>query len=213
MRKTLLLFVAALCLGGCSSLKVIPEPIDGGTINTKDGTQALTKDGLAVTAGNAEISMYSENLEGAVSAFYVTVENQTDGEVNFSTDSFLLVDNDNRQYQTLTPEKVKEIVSKDTYYLIPYPYVGFYYLEDYQRTAFYNRFNSREPYFYELYPQDIFTKGFPSGGIIPKAKAGGLVYFRLDVKDKKSVKLLVYRNPAAKSAAPDFAFPFRISTK
>lgn len=211
MKKTLLLLLCLACLSGCGSLKVIPDTVAGGTVNPTDNSVTVAKEGIAITAKNADVNMFSANLEGTVSAFSVLIDNQTDGEIAFTADSFILLDNDNRQYLPLTPEKVKEIIARDTYYLIPYPYVGFYYLEDYEKASSYNRFNSRQPYFYEIYPQDIYTKALPSATIIPKAKAAGLVYFRVDLNDKKSLKLLAYKNASAKSAAPDFVFPFRIS--
>ena len=209
MKKILLLLCAVLSLAGCGSLKVVPDATAPGMVSA-DNSLSVSRDGVAMTVKHADVNMFSANLEGMVAAFSVQVENQTDGEITFAQDSFLLLDNDNRQYAPLTPEKVREIVTRDTYYLIPYPYVGFYYLEDYQKTSFYNRFNTREPYFYELYPQDIFTKGFPAGAIIPKAKVAGLIYFKIDLSDKKGVKLLAYRNKNAKSTAPDFEFPFSI---
>lgn len=210
MKKTLVFLFLALCLSGCSSLKVIPEPQENAVVNTAENSITSTNDGIAMTVKNADVNMYSENLEGTVMAFSIIIDNQTDKEVTFTPDSFRLLDGENRQYSPLTPEKVKEILSRDTYYLIPYPYVGFYYLEDYEKSAFYNRFNTKEPYFYEMYPQDIFTKALPAGSIIPKAKVAGLLYFRIDLNDHKLVKLLAYRDAAAK-AAPDFTFPFRIS--
>lgn len=210
MKKILLIFCAVLSLSGCGTMKVIPDAAAPGVVSADNGL-TMTKDGIALTVRHADVNMFSANLEGTVAAFSVQVENQTDGEVSFTPESFLLLDDGNRQYAAMTPEKVREIVARDTYYLIPYPYVGFYYLEDYQKTSFYNRFNSREPYFYELYPQDIFTKAFPAGTVIPKAKVIGLVYFRIDLNDKKGVKLLAFRDVKAKSSAPDFVFPFIIS--
>jgi hypothetical protein len=93
---------------------------------------------------------------------------------------------------------------------MPYPYVGFYYLEDYEKSSFYNRFTTDRPYFYEVYPQDIYTKAIPSGSIIPKAKVAGLVYFRIDLEGKKTVALKVYKKETSKSAPADFVFPFKI---
>lgn len=210
MRKTFIaIIIAAVCMYGCA-LKVIPEPVESGVINTKDNSQTLEKGGIAITVSCADTELQSYNLEGTVSAFSVLIDNKTDNETFFDSDSFLLVDNESRQYTPLTPEKVKEIVSRDSYYLIPYPYVGFYYLEDYEKSSFYNSFNSQIPYFYEIYPQDIYTKALPGGTIIPKAKVIGLVYFKIDLHDKRGVKLLVYKKGTPKSTVPDFMFPFII---
>ncbi len=210
MKRSFLSLAIVICfMTGCS-LKVLPVPVESGVVNQKESTQTLTKDSISITVGSADTQLYTYNLEGTVSAFSVLIDNQSNNEIPIDTDSFLLIDSDGNQYFPLTPEKVKEIISKDSYYLIPYPYVGFYYLEDYEKSSFYNTFNSQLPYFYEVYPQDIYTKAIASGTIIPKAKVAGLVYFKIDLSGKKGVKLLVYKKGTAKSAAPDFIFPFKI---
>jgi hypothetical protein len=197
-------------MAGCASLKVIPEPVQNGIVNEKENSLTITKDNISVTARSGDIEIVSYNLEGNVSSFFVIVDNQTNNELAISSDSFLLIDNDGRQYFPLTPEKVKEIIARDTYYLIPYPYVGFYYLEDYEKSSFYNRMTSDRPYFYEVYPQDIYTKSIPTGSIIPKAKVAGLVYFRIDLEGKKGVSLKLFKKDTPKSSTADFVFPFKI---
>lgn len=203
------LLLAFFIVSGCA-LKVIPEPADSGVINSKDNSQTITRNGVSLTVNNSDTEIDSYNLEGTVSAFQVTIDNQSEQEVAVDTEDFLLLDSDGRQYYPLTPEKVKEIISRDSYYLIPYPYVGFYYLEDYQKAYFNNQFDSQVPYYYEVYPQDIYTKALPGGTIIPHAKVSGLVYFKIEMRGKRGVKLLVYRKGASKSSPPEFAFPFRI---
>lgn len=211
MKKAVLLLLSVVCLYGCGSLKVIPDPGAAGTVNSADNSITVSKDNVAVTAKNADVNMFSGNFEGTVSAFSIVIENNTENEIVFSSESFLLLDHDNRQYLPLAPEKVKEMLSRDTYYLIPYPYVGFYYLEDYEKSTSLNRFNAKQPYFYELYPQDIFTRALPAGSIIPKAKVAGLVYFRVDLNEKKLLKLVAFRKESPRSGSPDFVFPFKIS--
>ncbi|CAG0970856.1 hypothetical protein GEOBC_01268 [Geobacteraceae bacterium] len=211
MRTLVLPFLCAtLFLTGCS-LKVVPQQVPQGVINPVDNSQTITKDGIAVKVANSDREMVSYNLDGTVTAFDVSIHNQTDREVGFSTDSFLLLDDQNRQHFPLTPERVKEIVSRDSYYLIPYPYVGFYYLEDYERTSAYTDTGSQLPYYYEVYPQDIYTRALNAETVIPGAKAEGLVYFRVDLAGTKEVKLLVFRKGASKSSPPDFTFPFAVS--
>ncbi len=210
--RTLALFsiCAVLFLSGCS-LKVVPQQVSQGVINPADNSQTVTKEGIAVKVANSDREMYSYNLDGTVTAFDVTIHNQTRQEISFGTDAFVLLDDQNRQYLPLTPERVKEIVSRDSYYLIPYPYVGFYYLEDYERTSSYNATGSQLPYYYEVYPQDIYTRALNASAIIPGATAEGLVYFRIDLSATKEMKLLVFRKGTSKSSPPDFTFPFLIS--
>jgi hypothetical protein len=102
------------------------------------------------------------------------------------------------------------MLRKDSYYLVPYPYVGFYYLEDYEKTNAYNRFNSALPYYYDLYPQDLFTKAIQATTVIPGMKVEGLAYFKIDLASHKRVKLMIFHKGISKSSPPDFSFPFII---
>lgn len=204
------LLIAIVFLAGCSGIKVVPLQVPQGVVNLSDNSQTVTKDGVSITVANSNTEMVSYNLDGTVTAFVVTIDNQSSREIGFDTGSFLLLDGQNRQYLPLTPEQVKELMSRDSYYLIPYPYVGFYYLEDYERTSFYNTTESQLPYYYEVYPQDIQTRALAANPVIPGAKSTGLVYFRIDLGAVKEVKLLIYRSGSSKSAAPDFLFPFAV---
>jgi len=179
MRYTLfLLFCGCLCTA--CAIKVVPEPTLTGTVSSQNNSQTIVKDNVAITIANSETEINSYNLDQFLTSFEVEIENAGNNVVQFSTDNFLLLDNDNKQYQPVTPEQVKQMLAKDSYYLLPFPYVGFYYLEDYEKSSFKNSTSSNLPYYYELYPQDIYTKSFQSSSIIPKAKVSGLVYFKVD---------------------------------
>jgi hypothetical protein len=211
MRKitTLLLLTVWIGCSGCA-LKVLPDPTATGTINPRNNSQTITKDNIAITVSNGDAELSSYNLENFVTSFAIDIENLGQTEVSFDADSFILLDDENRQYNALTADKVRQILTKDSYYLLPYPYVGFYYLEDYEKASYKTSASSNLPYYYEVYPQDIYTKALPSGAIIPKAKVSGLVYFRADLARLKSVRLLIFMKGTPKSADPDFVFPFRI---
>lgn len=203
-------FLVLLILSGCTSVKIVPDPVPSGVINQKDNSITVAKNSVIITARIADPEMVNYNIEGMVASFQVEIQNLRENEIAFDPESFLLVDSTSRQYYSLTPDKIRQMMAKDTYYLLPYPYVGFYYLEDYEHASFKNATNSNLPYFYELYPQEIYTKSFPTGAVIPKAKVSGLVYFHVDLGSLDSFKLLVYRKGASKSGDPDFSIPFRV---
>lgn len=211
MKTSHLLFVVMLLIiSGCGTVKVLPELVENGIINAVDNSQTISKNGVEIKANVSETAINAYNLEGTVTALQLAISNKSTNEITYTDDSFVLVDDGGLQYALLTPEKVRDLIKKDSYYLMPYPYVGFYYLEDFQKTTFYNRFNSSLPYYYELYPQDLFTKSLPMTSIIPGAKVEGLVYFKIDVAAHKQLKLYVYRKGVSKSAPPEFIFPFNI---
>ena len=159
MKRTIILMsLIALLLAGCSSVKVVPELAVNGRINSGDNSQTIISNGVEVTARVDDTGINSYNLDDTVTALHIVIKNSTDREIAFGDDSYLLVDESGLQYSLLTPENVRAMLKKDSYYLVPYPYVGFYYLEDYEKTNAYNRFNSALPYYYDLYPQDLYTK-------------------------------------------------------
>jgi hypothetical protein len=197
-------------LSGCGGFKVVPQPVESGIIDTKENSVKVSKQQVSVTAGYEPIELYSQNLTGYVAAFRISVENGTENELVIEPDSFVLLDEQNRQYIALMPAKVKEILTKDSYYLIPYPYVGFYYLEDYEKSSFVSKQSSSMPYYYEVHPEELFAKAFSLGTIIPNASVNGLVYFKIDPAEHKQLKLLIYKKGTPKTAPADFMIPFAI---
>lgn len=206
----ILMSLIVMLLTGCSSVKVVPEQTVNGRINIADNSQTITSNGVEVTARVDETAINSYNLESTVTAFHISIRNSTDNEVTFGDDSYVLVDESGLQYSLLTPENVRAILKKDSYYLVPYPYVGFYYLEDYEKTNAYNRFNSALPYYYDLYPQDIFTKALQATTVIPGMKVEGLTYFKIDPAAHQRIKLLIFHKGVSKSSPPAYSFPFNI---
>lgn len=208
-RVSCCLFLLITIISGCA-VKIVPESVPNGIVNQKDNSLTLAHGNIVITVAPADPEMINYNLEGMVASFVVEVQNNGDSEVAFANDSFLLLDNEKHQHYQLTPEKVRQMLAKDSYYLLPYPYVGFYYLEDYEQASFRNATDSNLPYYFELRPQDIYTKALPTDPLIPKAKMSGLIYFHADISTMKSFSILAYQKDRSKSATPDFTFPFKV---
>jgi hypothetical protein len=209
-RNIIMMSLVTLLLAACSSVKVIPELAANGRINAAENSQTIVSNGIEVTARVDDTGINSYNLDDTVTSLHLMIRNSSENEVTFGDDSFLLVDESGLQYSLLTPENVRAMLKKDSYYLVPFPYVGFYYLEDFEKSNANNRFNSALPYYYDLYPQDIFSKALQGTAIIPGMKIEGLTYFKIDPATHQHIKLLVYRKGASKTSPPDFTFPFKI---
>lgn len=212
MQKPLLLLLAVFLLSGCG-VAVVPRPtatasLDPATNALRESTKGVT---VSVRVEDLEVAPY--RMVDNLTSFHVTVENGLSQEISFPLTSFLLIDDEGHQYRPIEPAKVQEIVGRDSMYLIPYPYVGYYYLEDKEKSAFANTFESALPYYAENYPQDIFTQALPAGSIVPGAKISGLVYFVIDLVQKRGIELRVYRPGTAPSGPPDFTFPFAVEKK
>jgi len=208
-RINLCLLLVITLFSGCA-VRIVPDQVPAGVINQKDSSITLTKENIVMTVSPAETDMINYNLEGMVASFNVEILNSGEREVTFDFESFMLLDGDNRQYYQLTAEKIRQMLAKDTYYLLPYPYVGFYYLEDYEKAEFKNSTSTNLPYYFELRPQDIYTRSLPIEPVIPQAKTKGVIYFHADISTMKSFRILAFRKGLTKKGDPDFTFPFRV---
>jgi len=205
----LLTLFAILCCTTACSVKVVPQATASAVFNPADNSLTEAHDGVAVTARLDQLSLQPYQLIDNLTTFYLVVDNQSGQPVLFPTDGIVLKAADGRQYPSITPERVREIVSKDTVYLIPYPYVGYYYLEDQKQWEADQAMASSLPYYAEYHPQDIFTRALPAGPILPGAKAAGVVYFIVDLTGTTGFELLVYPS-AALQGEPRYRFPFSV---
>jgi hypothetical protein len=210
MRTSHILAVAILllCCSACS-VSVAPIATSTGSINAEEKSISETRGGVTFTVKLDELSVSPYQMVDNITSFHVTVDNRTTGQVSFPPQAFLLKDGNDRQYRPITPERVREIVSKDTVYLIPYPYVGYYYLEDQARVTHADSFSSSLPFYAEYHPQDIFTRALTEEPILKGSKVSGLVYFIADLEKTDYAELLVFPDKEP-SGEPLAKFPFSI---
>lgn len=195
----------------CSACSVSVAPIATatGTINPEEQSITEIRDGISFAVKLEELSVSSHPMVDNITSFHVTIDNRSEKQASFPPQAFLLKDGNNRQYRSITPERVREIVSKDTVYLIPYPYVGYYYLEDQVRVSYADTFSSSLPFYAEYHPQDIFTRALTEEPILTGSNVAGLVYFIADLTRTDYAELLVFPDQET-SGEPLFKFPFSI---
>ena len=205
------LFLAGLLLFLCSACTVNVAPIatPTGIVNPEEKSITEIRDGVAFTVKLDQLSVAPYQLTDNITSFHVIIDNRTEKQVLFPPQAFLLKDGSGRQYRRISPERVREIVSKDTVYLIPYPYVGYYYLEDQKRVTYADTFSSSLPFYAEYHPQDIFTRALTEEPVLKGSKVAGVVYFIADLERTDYAELLLFPN-AETSGDPLVKFPFAI---
>ncbi|ORJ53692.1 hypothetical protein [Geothermobacter hydrogeniphilus] len=202
------LLLVLLPLFGCS-VSIVPQAGRGYQLN-KDNSLTAEKENLKVTVGIQELEVAPYRMVDNITSFKVTLDNGGDRELLIPLESFVLVDGEGQQYRPIAPAQIQQIVKKDSNYLIPYPYVGYYYLEDKEKSSRNQTFESARPFYAENYPQDIFTQALPVDAILPGAKISGLLYFVVELTNKKSFELRLYLPGTPSSGPPDFSFPFSV---
>ena len=209
MQVKLILAVIGLLICSACSVKVAPIASETGTVNYEDQSITEVRDGIAFTVKLDSLSYAPYLIVDNITSFKVRIENRNEEPALFPSKAFVIKDGSGRQYHSISPERVREIVSKDTVYLIPYPYVGYYYLEDQAKMAHLDTFTSSMPFFAEYRPQEIFTNALPEEPIMANSKIAGLVYFVADLEATNFADLLVFTDGKT-SGEPLAKFSFAI---
>ncbi len=209
MKIKLFLTVLIACICSACSVNVSPIASPTGTINLADNSITETRNDVAFTVKLDTLSVAPYQMVDNITSFYVVIENKTDTSISYPSEHFVLKDGASRQYRSITPERVRDIVSKDTVYLIPYPYVGYYYLEDQALVSFSDTFSSSEPFYAEYHPQDLFTQALPEGPILKQSKVAGLVYFIADLERTDRAEVFIFPTAEA-TGEPIASFSFAV---
>lgn len=209
MYKIAVVALSIILLSGCG-VTVVPRPTSSAAVDPQNNSISETHQGVTITARVQDLELAPYHMVDNITSFHVTIDNGTDHEISIPLESFILFDSDGNQYRPIEPSSIQGIVSRDSQYLIPYPYVGYYYLEDAEKSRFFNTFESALPFYAENYPQDVFTQALPAGSILPDAKIAGLVYFVVDLALKESVELRIYRPGTSVTGPADFILPFSV---
>jgi len=193
MRTTFIMaFIAAVFCTACGSVTINPIASPSGKVNLPDQSITERRDNVAFTVRHDALSVSNNPMTDTVSAFHVTIDNQTDKQVSFPPQVFVLKDSDGQQYRSISPDRVKEIISKDTVYLIPYPYVGYYYLRDQLVASQSDALSSELPFYAEYHPQNIFARALPEEPVLERSKVSGNVYFLVDLAKTTRADLLLF---------------------
>jgi hypothetical protein len=212
MKRLICLVSALLLLAGCGA-HVVPKPTATAVLDPATNALSWTSRGLALSVRLADLEVARTQMIDRIASFAVTIDNRTERDLPVALSAFVLLDEQGNQIRPVTPQELLRIVSRDSFYLIPYPYFGYYYLEDRAKLQAFNASSSPLPYFPETHPQAILMEALPEGPVLPGARISGLVYFPVDLETKKQVEFRAYLAGAETTAPAEFAFPFSVEKK
>jgi hypothetical protein len=211
MKSWLFIPFVVLFLSSCAGVNVVPKPEPGVRFDGTSGDLAISRNSLTVTARVQDLQVRPYQAVENLCSFFVTIRNEGESPIDVSAENFLLIDENGTQYRSIPPSEVLEILSRDSFYLIPYPYVGFYYLEDSVKVGQFSRYDSSLPYFPQRYPQELHTAALPSDKrLLPGNRLEGQIYFIADLTRMKSFELQFDPQGAADS---EFSFSFSVEKK
>jgi len=213
MKKiSVLISMALFLLSGCG-IAVVPQSTATARADLESNSISETKSGITITARLQDQEVAPFLMDNNLTSFNLTLANDTDRQISIPLESFLLVDNEGMQYRPVEPERIQEILKQNSPYLIPYPYVGYYYLEDIEKAGAACTFDSALPYYAENHPEDTLAGTLPAGTIVPGAKISGSIFFMVDLSTRQSIELRGYLPGTSMNLPADFVLPFYIEKK
>ncbi|MCX7771038.1 MAG: hypothetical protein N2202_08160 [Proteobacteria bacterium] len=185
--KRLFLLILFFTLLSCG-VKLEPVVTSDVTLDKEKNALLSTKENITVTVQIAPQSYSFYGMEDTFAIFYVTIENGRDKEIYINPEDFVLFDDKMHQVNVIKVEDVAKIVEQNLFYLIPYPYIGYYSesLNYYEGRYLYN---PSAPHIYPVSPREIYLDALPWGKIMPKAHVKGKIYFKKRVSEAKALEL------------------------
>ena len=199
-----LVFLAFL-LSGCG-VQVVPRTSAQISLGADKETVTATQNGLTLSAKVQDLDFGPYTGENNITAFYVKISNNSLEERSVPLAAFLLFDQDRKVYRPLESDRVTALTRQEANYLIPYPYVGFYYLQDSTDFDYSTQSASSLAYSPQKTVGSAETYALPVGTIPSGAHIAGMLFFNIDLYEKKFVDLtLQMKNDGS---VPDTKFSF-----
>lgn len=198
------ILMAVLVVSGCA----------GGLVPDASRNVTLAPDGRSIVQTDKDwqlkAAIYQEAVlstgSDSMMSFLVTAKNKSLSPAKTSRDGFYLLVNGDVQKRPVAPETVREITLSTHQFLLPYPYVGYYYRND---TSYPSILNVSPDALVES-SQEILLTAFPSGDVLPGTVVEGLLYFPTAGISLQSAELIYLPEGTTFESTP-FRFPFVVA--
>lgn len=196
--------ILALLLTGCG-VKVVPRSSSQVSLGVDKETVSVTDNGLTFSAKVQDLDFGPYTGENNITAIYVKVANNSNVERSVPLSAFMLFDQDRKIYRPLESDRVTALTREESNYLIPYPFVGFYYLQDSSGFDYSTQSASSLGYSPQRSLESIDTYALPVGMIPPAANIAGMLFFNVDLYEKEVIDLTMHlpgndKSPETKSS-------------
>ena len=178
----------ALLLSGCG-VQVVPRTSAQISLGADKETVIATENGLTLSSKVQDLDFGPYTGENNITAFYVKITNNSKEERSVPLAAFMLFDQDRKVYRPLESDRVTALTRQEENYLIPYPYVGFYYLQDSTDFDYSTQSASSLAYSPQRTSASAEAYALPVGSIPSGAHIAGLLFFNIDLYEKKFVDL------------------------
>lgn len=213
MQRLLSFLIIIILLTSCSSIVISPQPQAGSHIDMAGQRISQTTNGVKLAARIYETSVRPSPAEQNYCSVWIELTNLRSVLLPLQLTDFMLIDNRGRQYQAVKPTDLVERLTLNIPHLIPYPYVGFYYLGDSSRARTNNHLSSEGSYFSSRRPEHIKTDALPLAEVLPASTIAGALYFPAELGTMKSFRLQYQIGTLAGQKTFQISLPFTVEKK
>lgn len=181
MKKTGFFGIATLILltFSCAPM-IVPAPTPGGIVDLDTNSLTVQKDGVIITVTSESWKHDPVDVKYTFTPFFITVLNNTTGEITIDEDRVFVFDENKTQYGVVAPKDV-DSATTPRYYPPIFFYGGNYYYHDRWGLGI------EIGYPFETYDSEVIPTAFRFGPIAPGARVMGFVYLQKPHPDVKEL--------------------------
>lgn len=209
MKSYVPIIFLALLLSGCG-VQVVPRTSAQISLGADKETVTTTENDITFSAKVQDLDFGPYTGENNITAFYVKIANRGKEALAVPLAAFMLFDQDRTLYRPLESDRVTALTRQEANYLIPYPYVGFYYLQDSTDFDYATQAASSFAYSPPRTPVSADAYALPVGPIPSGANIAGMLFFNIDLYEKKFVELTLQLPGDGDSPETKFSFLFDV---
>ncbi len=202
------LILMLLC--SCAGVIVTPDPRPGIQVDAANTEAQLTREGVSLKVRLAEASVRPSPVEKNICSFWVEIENQRGVLLPVSFTDFQLIADDGTLFQAENPEDLVALLKPQIPLLIPYPYVGYYYLNDSVRGQWDDAFRSELSFSSSRRPELIHSDALPEQTLQPQTKASGMIYFPAELWSMQGFEIRYQVGALAGQKSFPVSIPFSV---
>ena len=199
----------AFFISGCG-VQVVPRTSPQISLGADKETVTATENDLTLSAKVQDLDFGPYTGENNITAFYVKVSNNSKKERVIPLAAFMLYDQDRKLHRPLEADRVTSLTRQEANYLIPYPYVGFYYLQDSTEFDYATQSASSLAYSPQKTMASAETYALPVGSLPAGANIAGILFFNIDLYEKKFVDLTLQLQGDGDLPETEFSFLFDV---
>jgi len=202
--------VLLVFLTACAQVNIVPQSQSETQLDLESGSITQQQGAISVTLRVGDAHVRPSPVEQNYASFWIEISNQRNEILPVSFQDFSLIDAEGHQYTAQNPDNLIALLNPAQPYLIPYPYVGYYYLGDAERGRVTDQFRSEASYANSRRPDYIKLDSLPEGDLFSGAKVAGTVYFAAELTGMRGFEIRYQMPPLSGQQTLPLVFRFSV---